>query len=44
MTHQSKFTTFLEKNLPFKMKPTNQILYSMFICEVSQILQIEKIS
>ena len=34
----------MEKNLPDEVKPTNQMLFSMFIYNVSQMLQIEKIS
>ena len=38
MTHQSKFTTSkkkIEKNLRYEVKPTTEMLISMFIYNVS---------
>ena len=34
----------LRKDLPYEVKLTDQMLFSMFIFDVSQILQIERIS
>ena len=45
MTHQSKFTTSkekIEKNLRYEVKPTTEMLISMFIYNVSQYYKLKR--